>query len=200
MGTGVMGSRGKNSTKNTSSRTNITIAVSEEDKKTIDKLKKGLKKKNITQVFNHLLEFYQTSQSKKEILELEEKSNNERIDYLEGQIRNLFEFNEILEKDRSVKINYISSLISKNTRDILEINVKLKLLTTKFDELINVENFQSVDNELLAEVRDLIEEFQFNYSDLKNNQQLRHDALDESEDLKLQLKDKKVKGNKFWFG
>ncbi len=114
-----------------SNRKNVTIALSPDDKESIDDLKKDLKKKNITQVFNYLLDFYQSTHPKVHELEVENLKNkedfNKRINQLEEQMQDL--------KYESTINNYVT--LESFTNAINELSGNL---TKIIDQIASFEN------------------------------------------------------------
>ncbi|MHA2029602.1 MAG: hypothetical protein ACXAC2_04750 [Candidatus Kariarchaeaceae archaeon] len=127
---------------NFTSRKNVTISLSEDDKELIDNLKKDLNKKNVTQVFNHLIEFYQENKPTLERYEGEKSDLLNKIKQLEFDIQVL---NQNVSQLVQNSLTFLKSVDFNDAIDDISDTIKLheEAISEHSKNLKNLDRFRN---------------------------------------------------------
>lgn len=98
-----------------SNKKNITLALDKDDYNYLDKLKRELKAKNITQIFYEIIDFYKEFKPIRDELILREQTIDEKLSSLKTIVNNL-----------QIRL---SNMVTKNEFEELKQNVEMNIDT-----------------------------------------------------------------------
>jgi len=160
---------------NSSPRKNITIALSDTERKFVGDLKTKLSKKNFTQVFLYLLDFYRDN------IDFITEHESDKVDIL-TDFKNLRELVSEMKKNQLSHSDVVS--LKEFIDRIQEIKTDVGFLTKRFDEIEAV----SINNDDIILINDKLAKLTVDYDTIMTKVADGQAAVEEIKEIKSLIK------------